>query len=234
MTFLAFKRILHLFELKRLLRVIFLSLSVLAVILLLIDAGIRFYVHSDIYEDIDQIPHRPYGVVLGTSKYFTKNTLNLFYYNRLLATYRLFSKGKVDYLLLSGDNRTLQYNEPRTMFRDLRKMGVPETFMYFDYAGFRTLDSVIRAKEIFQAVPMTIISQKFHCERALFIAKYYGVDAICYAADYPDGYTFVRLREFFARLKVILDLLIEKEPYFLGKPEPLPSPLTIPVVKDDI
>ena len=218
------------YGLKRALRVLLLGLALCALLIFAIDLAIRLYVRADIYENVDELPHRPYGLVLGTSKYFTSNQLNLFYYNRLLAAQQLFVEGKIDYLLLSGDNRTLQYNEPRTMWQDLRKMGIPQDFMFLDYAGFRTLDSVIRAKQVFNAVPMTIISQKFHCERALFIAKYYNIDAICFVADYPDIWSFVRVREFFARIKVVLDLLIEKEPHFLGDPEPLPQPVTVPLV----
>ena len=197
-------------------------------LLILIDQSIGFYVRQAIYTDIQKLPYRPYGLVLGTSKYFAKNTLNLFYYNRLLAAQELFKAKKIDYLLLSGDNRTIYYNEPVTMYKDLKKMGVPPEFMYMDYAGFRTLDSVIRADQVFKAHSLIIISQKFHCERALFIAKYHNIDAICFAAEYPTGYTFVRFREFFARLQAVWDLLIEKEPRFLGKPEPLPLPATVP------
>ncbi|MCW9734133.1 YdcF family protein [Avibacterium sp. 20-15] len=193
-------------------------------LLVLVDQAIGFYVRQGIYTDITKLPYRPYGLVLGTSKYFSKNTPNLFYSYRLLAANNLFKERKVDYLLLSGDNRTMEYNEPRTMFKDLIKMGIPEEFMYLDYAGFRTLDSVIRADQVFKAHSITIITQRFHCERALFIAKYHNIDAICFAADYPSGYMFVRFREFFARLQAVLDLLVEKEPHFLGKPEPLPPP----------
>ncbi|SSZ29523.1 vancomycin high temperature exclusion protein [Aggregatibacter aphrophilus] len=171
--------------------------------------------------------------MLGTSKYFANNTLNLFYYNRLLAAQRLFEAKKVDYLLLSGDNRTLQYNEPRTMLKDLKKMGVPQEFIYLDFAGFRTLDSVIRADQVFKAHSLTIISQKFHCERALFIAKFHNIDAICFVADYPQVYSLVRVREFFARLQAVWDLMVEREPHFLGEPEPLPPPVTIPNVNSD-
>ncbi|MCI7480741.1 SanA/YdcF family protein [[Pasteurella] aerogenes] len=213
------KKILHYF-------VVFLLLCL--GLLILIDQSIGFYVRQAIYTDIQKLPYRPYGLVLGTSKYFAKNTLNLFYYNRLLAAQELFKAKKIDYLLLSGDNRTIYYNEPVTMYKDLKKMGVPPEFMYMDYAGFRTLDSVIRADQVFKAHSLIIISQKFHCERALFIAKYHNIDAICFAAEYPTGYTFVRFREFFARLQAVWDLLIEKEPHFLGKPEPLPLPATVP------
>ncbi|MEE6031308.1 YdcF family protein [Avibacterium paragallinarum] len=193
-------------------------------VLVLIDQAIGFYVRQGIYTDINKLPYRPYGLVLGTSKYFAKNTPNLFYSYRLNAASELFKERKVDYLLLSGDNRTVEYNEPRTMFKDLKKMGVPEEYMYRDYAGFRTLDSVIRADQVFKAHSITIITQRFHCERALFIAKYHNIDAICFVAEYPSGYNFVRFREFFARVQAVVDLLSEKEPRFLGKPEPLPQP----------
>ncbi|MGC7559304.1 SanA/YdcF family protein [Pasteurella sp. PK-2025] len=217
--------------LKRLIHYLIISLVCFIVALILIDQAIGFYTRPQIYTDIKKLPYRPYGVVLGTSKYFDQNRINLFYHNRLLATYELFSAGKVDYLLLSGDNRTHQYNEPRTMFKDLRKMGIPAEVMYMDFAGFRTLDSVIRADRVFKARSFTLITQKFHCERALFIAKFHNIDAICYAADYPTGYHFVRFREVFARLQVLWDLLIAKEPHFLGEPEPLPPPSTIPLVE---
>ncbi|WP_233117850.1 SanA/YdcF family protein [Aggregatibacter actinomycetemcomitans] len=221
-------------QIKRIGRYFALFFAGFALLLIVVDQIIGYYVRKDIYYDIDKVPNRPYGLVLGTSKYFSNNTLNLFYYNRLLAAQRLFEARKVDYLLLSGDNRTLQYNEPRTMLQDLKKMGVPQEFIYLDFAGFRTLDSVIRADQVFKAHSLTIISQKFHCERALFIAKFHNIDTICFAADYPQVYSFVRVREFFARLQAVWDLLVEREPHFLGAPEPLPPPVTIPDVNSDI
>lgn len=218
-------------SLKRAFRYLIAALLCSIISLVVINQAIGFYVRNQIYTDINKLPYRPYGVVLGTSKYFGQNSINLFYHNRLLSTYELFSAGKVDYLLLSGDNRTHQYNEPRTMFQDLKKMGISTEFMYMDFAGFRTLDSVIRADRVFKAHSFTIITQKFHCERALFIAKYHNIDAICFVANYPQGYHFVRFREFFARLQLLWDILIEKEPHFLGQPEPLPSPVTIPIIE---
>ena len=222
-----------LLQIKRAVRYLAIFVAFFAFLLIIVDQTIGYYVRKDIYYDIEKIPNRPYGLVLGTSKYFANNTLNLFYYNRLLAAQRLFEAKKVDYLLLSGDNRTLQYNEPRTMLKDLKKMGVPQEFIYLDFAGFRTLDSVIRADQVFKAHSLTIISQKFHCERALFIAKFHNIDAICFVADYPQVYSFVRVREFFARLQAVWDLMVEREPYFLGEPEPLPPPVTIPNVNSD-
>ena len=198
-----------------------------------IDRAVSFYVQDRVYEDLETLPHRHYALVLGTSKYVAKGKTNKYYDYRLEASKLLVEQDKVDYLLLSGDNRTLQYNEPRTMLKDLKKMGVPQEFIYLDFAGFRTLDSVIRADQVFKAHSLTIISQKFHCERALFIAKFHNIDAICFVADYPQVYSFVRVREFFARLQAVWDLMVEREPYFLGEPEPLPPPVTIPNVNSD-
>lgn len=189
-----------------------------------IDRAVSFYVQDRVYEDVEMLPHRHYALVLGTSKYVAKGKTNKYYDYRLEASKLLVEQDKVDYLLLSGDNRTLQYNEPRTMFLDLRKMGVSESVMFKDFAGFRTLDSVVRASKVFQVPSFTIISQKFHCERALLIAKHYDIDAICFTAKQPEVYFGTRVREMFARVKAVLDLIIGVKPYFLGAPEPLPIP----------
>ncbi|WP_439236011.1 SanA/YdcF family protein [Lonepinella koalarum] len=212
-------------SLKRLIY-LFVNLMLLAItFLILIDQYVGYKVRHDIYQKVEQTPYRPYAVVLGTAKYVTKNTPNQFYNYRLESTKALFDAEKIDYILLSGDNRTLQYNEPRTMRRDLIAMGIAPQYLFPDYAGFRTLDSIIRAKEIFHAEPMIIISQAFHCERALFIAQYHNINAICFAADNPDIYTITRFREIFARFLMVWELITEKKPHFLGKPEPLPPPL---------
>ena len=168
---------------------------------------------------------RAYALVLGTSKYIIGGKPNAYYEYRLAAAKELIDHQKVNYLLLSGDNRTVQYNEPRAMFRDLQKMGVSEAAMFRDFAGFRTLDSVIRADKIFQVQAFTIVSQKFHCERALLIAKAHDIDAICFVAKQPELHLSTRIREVFARIKAVLDLILGVEPYFLGEPEPLPSPI---------
>ena len=189
----------------------------------IIDRAVSFYVQDRVYEDIETLPHRHYALVLGTSKYVAKGKTNKYYDYRLEASKLLIDQDKVDYLLLSGDNRTIQYNEPRTMFLDLRKMGVSESVMFKDFAGFRTLDSVVRANKVFQ-VPSFTISQKVHCERALLIAKHYDIDAICFTAKQPEVYFGTRVREMFARVKAVLDLIIGVKPYFLGTPEPLTIP----------
>lgn len=182
--------------------------------LVAIDIWVSYSVRDKIYTDLNQLPTRPYGLVLGTSKYYSNNAPNLYYKYRLESAKLLFSNKKVNYLLLSGDS-SLYYNEPKTMTKDLKKMDIPERFLFQDFAGFRTLDSVVRAEKVFQAGAFTIISQKFHCERALFIAKYHNINAICYVAKYPDGHIKVRLREFLARPVMLLDLALGRQPSLL-------------------
>ncbi|WP_425272090.1 SanA/YdcF family protein [Rodentibacter trehalosifermentans] len=196
----------------------------LLLICVIIDQSVSFYVRDRVFSQIDQLPYRPYAVVLGTSKYIATGKTNDYYSHRLVAAKMLIDNQKVSALLLSGDNRTLQYNEPRTMFRDLRQMGISEDRLFQDFAGFRTLDSVIRADKVFQLPAYTIISQKFHCERALLIAKYHNIDAICFTAKQPEVYFGTRIREIFARIKALFDLILGIQPYFLGEPEPLPLP----------
>ncbi len=191
------------------------------VALIATDVYVSTQAASRIYQDVDAIPHRPVAVVLGTSKYIGKQ-INLFYPPRLAAAQKIFEKHKVGAIIVSGDNATRYYNEPQTMMNDLTKAGIPHQYVVRDYAGFRTLDSMVRAKEIFGQQSFTIVSQAFHCERAIYIAKQYDIDALCYAADDPPGLggLKVRLREVLARAKAVLDItLLNKQPKFLGPKE---------------
>lgn len=204
------------------LRVCLLLLLFIPILIMLIDLYVSYSTRNQIYTTIESVPTRPYTLVLGTSRYFSNKQLNLFYLNRLNAAEKLITSGKTQHLLLSGDNRTIYYNEPQLMRKDLIQLGIDAERLHLDYAGFRTLDSMIRAKHIFHATPMIIVSQRFHCERALFIAKFHQIDAICFAADYPQDHYKVRRREYLARLYMVWDLIIDKTPYFMGDPEPLP------------
>ncbi|MGF1694575.1 YdcF family protein [Vibrio lamellibrachiae] len=201
--------------------IILLVLSIFT--LALIDRWVSWRTSDSITSDTQSIEHYDVAVVLGTSKYLGR-TLNEYYQHRIDAAIDLFQQTKVDDFLLSGDNAHRSYNEPWTMKRDLLKAGVPENNIYLDYAGFRTLDSVIRAQKIFESDDFLIITQRFHCERALFIAKHHNINAHCLAVSGPknhSGYK-VRLREVFARAKAFLDLyIINTQPKFLGPKEPI-------------
>ncbi len=171
-----------------------------------------------LYDQVEQVPARKVGLVLGTSKYVTTGRENLYYRYRIEAAIKLYKAGKVQYLLLSGDNGQVSYNEPNTMKADLMKAGIPEEKIYLDYAGFRTLDSMVRCREVFQEDEIITISQKFHNERAVCIGLKKGVDAIGYNAhDVSNAYGFkTRVREKLARAKMVVDLWLNVQPKFGG------------------
>jgi SanA protein len=179
-----------------------------------------------IYASSKAIPENNVGLLLGTNKYLNNGSANLYYKYRIEAAARLYKSGKIKYLIVSGDNSRKKYNEPAQMRDDLIKKGVPRNCIFLDYAGFRTLDSVVRAKEIFGQTKMTIISQAFHNKRALFIAKGKGIDAVAYnAKSVSKKYGWkVHVRELFARVKLLIDLyVINKQPKFLGEKIIMPN-----------
>ena len=191
--------------------------------ILLIDRWFSDQASSRIFDDIQSTPARSVGLVLGTSKYIAKS-LNPYYQYRMDAAQLLYQEGKVNVLLLSGDNAHRSYNEPWTMKRDLLRSGIPEQDIVLDYAGFRTLDSVVRAKNVFDANHFVIITQRFHCERALFIADRNQIDAICLAVPEPKGLAGlkIRTREVLARIKALIDVyVLDMKPKFAGPKEPI-------------
>lgn len=202
--------------------IMLLAVTVLASVAL-VDRSISWQTEEQIFSQVTELPDFDVALVLGTSKYLGR-ILNDYYAHRIDAAIDLYKRGKVAEFLLSGDNAHRSYNEPWTMKRDLLKAEIPETAIHLDYAGFRTLDSVVRAKEIFNADEFIIVTQKFHCERALFIANHYGINAVCLAVPGPLQYSgfMVRARETLARVKAILDLYIfDTQPKFLGPKVPI-------------
>jgi SanA protein len=178
-----------------------------------------------IYTQIEAVPANDVGLVLGTSRLVKNGKPNLHFNQRIAAAAALYHAGKVRHLLVSGDNHVASYDEPDDMRAALVAAGVPTNAITCDYAGFRTLDSVVRAKEIFGLSPCMIISEEFHCPRALWIAREHGLDAIAFAA--PDvGLKSWSLRadvrEQFARDWCAVDLyLLHRGPKFLGPKEPI-------------
>jgi len=173
-----------------------------------------------LYTDVNEVPHNKVGLLLGTGKYLTSGYLNRYYKNRIEAAVTLYKAGKIDFILVSGDNSRKDYDEPTTMKEDLIRNGIPEEKIYLDYAGFRTLDSVVRSKAIFGQQSITVISQAFHNQRALYIAQRKGIEAVGYnAKDVGQKYgKYTRLREKLARVKMMLDLTFGKRPKFYGDP----------------
>ncbi|UPT77936.1 YdcF family protein [Sulfurovum sp. XGS-02] len=177
----------------------------------------------NIYKRIDKVPAKKAALVLGTAKYMIGGGKNYFYTYRIRAAVDLFKAGKVKAIVVSGDNSTKYYNETSKMQKDLIKAGVPSRYITLDPFGLRTLDSVVRAEAIFDLKDYIIVSQKFHLERALFIAKAKGQKAIGFIAkDIPGTMTAYRMkaREYFARAKAFLDVyILHTMPKYDGKKE---------------
>lgn len=177
---------------------------------------------SNVFSEAEKLPEHRMALVLGTSHKTTAGLPNQFFEKRMDTAAELFKSGKIDHFIVSGDNRTRFYNEPFEMQKALVSRGVPIAAITLDYAGLRTLDSVVRSKEIFGQDKIIIITQPFHSYRALFISQYYGIDAVAMVASDPGlEISFkVRIREYFARTKAVLDLYVLKtEPRFLGEKE---------------
>lgn len=205
---------------KRKLLYITLIIAIPCVISLIVcNQTIKKHTAAQIYNEVITIPQNKVGLLLGTSPKLKNGNNNLYFDYRILAAVELYKAGKIKYILISGDNRREDYNEPEEMKKALMQKGVPEKFIYLDYAGFRTLDSVVRAKEVFGQNQLTIISQRFHNERAIYLAEKNGINAIGYNAKDVNAYAGLKtnIRELLARVKMFIDLAIDKQPHFLGE-----------------
>jgi SanA protein len=166
-----------------------------------------------IYGSVAAIPAREFALVLGTNPMVADGRPNLFFTRRIDAAEELFRHRKASRLILSGGTDGGAYDEPEQMRQALLARGVPDDALLLDRAGYRTLDSVVRARKVFGATEITVISQTFHNERAIFIADRRGVDAIGFAAEDVGGLGGMRvnLRETLARVRALLDLYITHE-----------------------
>ena len=178
--------------------------------------------YSNVYSSSDEIPVQNVGLVLGTTPKLMSGEENPYFFGRIKSAAELYHQKKIQHIILSGDNRTVYYNEPLKMKEALLKEGVPEDAITLDYAGFRTLDSVVRCHEIFGQSKFTIITQRFHGYRALFISKFYNLDVVVMSAgdmDFPSSLP-TRIREIMARPLAVIDLyILKRKPHLLGEKE---------------
>lgn len=167
------------------------------------------------------VPYNKVGLVLGTSPKMPSGKPNFYFTSRINAAATLYKSGKVSYLLVSGDNGSKNYDEPTAMRDALIAAGVPAKAIYLDYAGFRTLDSVVRAREIFGQTSITIISHRFHNERAIYIAEHHDMNAVGFCAKAPvltkRSVMTTLVRESASRVKMFLDFMTGRRPKYLGE-----------------
>ncbi|HBT97358.1 MAG TPA: hypothetical protein DEB25_06890 [Desulfobulbaceae bacterium] len=173
---------------------------------------------------VEDLPVERACLVLGTAKFLVGGGENLFYSYRIAAAQQAYAAGKCAKVVVSGDNRHKSYNEPQTMKKSLIDQGVPPGDIYCDYAGSRTLDSVVRFKHIFGQSSGIVISQEFHNARAIYIGRTHGIELTGFnAKEVTASNSFrTRLREVFSRVLAVIDVeLLHSEPRHYGKKIPL-------------
>jgi SanA protein len=179
---------------------------------------------GQMYEDASLVSDGRVGLVFGCNPRVAGRE-NLYFTYRMVAAETLWKAGKVKGFIVSGDNSRESYNEPDAMKEALVARGVPVEKIVCDYAGLRTFDSVVRAKQIFGVRKVVFVSQRFQNERAQYMAKQCEIDAISFVAKdlAGRGGLKTKLREVLARPKMVLDFkLLATEPKYLGEREILP------------
>lgn len=175
---------------------------------------------KQLYTDVNLIPKNDVALLLGACKTLKNGNENLFFKYRIEAAAKLYKAGKIKHIIVSGDNHKKEYDEATDMRDALIAQGIPDSCITLDYAGFRTLDSMVRCLKVFGRKDITVISQAFHNQRAVFIGNYYEMNVVAFnAKDVPDSFSLkVRIREYFAKFKAVLDLyVLHKQPHFLGE-----------------
>lgn len=176
-----------------------------------------------LYQDTSLMPSNEVGLVLGCSPYVSSGEPSPQFHGRMQAAAELYRQGKVERLIVSGANPDARYNEPKKMREALLELGVPSEAIVMDFAGDSTFDSIARAQVVFQLQRVTVVTQKYHAYRALFLARKTGVQAVAYAAPFASGGQGFRHppREILARLLAVLDLFVLRtQPRLLGPEAP--------------
>jgi SanA protein len=172
------------------------------------------------FDSVSNCPKTKVGLVLGTSKNNRSGSENAYFTNRITAVVELYQAGKIEYILVSGDNGSADYDEPTDMKNALIERGIPKEKIHLDHAGFRTLDSMERALKVFGQKEVIVISQRFHNERAIYLGEHFGMTVYGYnAKDVKKMGGFkTYVREKFARMKVFWDIVFGVNSTFLGAP----------------
>lgn len=191
-----------------------------ALFCVLLYAYIVYATRASIYTSIDALPHTQVALVLGASVN-SDGTLSPILQERADEAITLFNAGKVDKILVTGDNATLSYDEVDPVGKYMVAKGIPKDDIFLDHAGFDTYSSMYRARDVFEVTSMTVVSQPFHLPRAVYIAHALGLTA--YGAGAGDGelYLYNSIREIPASVKAVYDIAFSRVPEYLGQQYPI-------------
>jgi SanA protein len=190
------------------------ALAAIIILVLVCDYLVTSNAKGKLYDDVEAIPYREVGLLLGTTPQTRiGRVVNRFFVFRIDAAEKLYKAGKISTILISGDEDSLDgVNEVVSMKEALMARGIPEYAIILDGKGFRTLESIVRAKLVFDLQSFTLISQKFHNERALYQANHLDLDIkdpIAFNAESPHSAMalITYAREYLARVKLFLDII---------------------------
>lgn len=210
---------------RRVLRFGLLMALILAVVVVYANITAVWASRGRLYDEVAAVPETEVGLVFGTTDRVNGRE-NLYFRYRIDAAAQAWRAGKLKTLIVSGDNRSRFYNEPEKMKQALVERGIPEERIVCDYAGLRTLDSVVRAKEVFGVKSILFVSQRFQNERALYIARANGLDAWGLNARDVESRAGLKtkVREVGARVLMWLDVhFLDTRPTHLGEMQSLPD-----------
>ena len=173
-----------------------------------------------IYNDVSKLSHTQAVMILGAAV-LLDGSLSPALRDRVDMAIKVYQAGKVDKILVTGSNPTVVYNEVNPVRLYLLKNGVPDSDIFLDHAGFDTYSSMYRARDVFLAKSLIIVSQSFHLPRAVYIAHSLGLTAYGMNADRGHYLAYNYFREVFADVKALSDLLFLRQPKYLGDTIPL-------------
>ena len=180
--------------------------------------SIHFTVTSEakghIYTKISDIPYRKVAVLLGTKKYF-HGKLNKYYFPRLKATVRLYNAKKINFVVVSRNKN----NVVKQIKKDLIKLGIPDKKIYLDFKGITSYDAMYRIHKVYGQKKFIVISQNYQLERAIYLAKHYGLHAVAYAAKCERDNNGIKINfiEKYERVKMFYYIFTKKKPIYFGE-----------------
>jgi SanA protein len=181
---------------------------------------IEYATGASIYTSMNALPHTQVALVLGASV-TAEGALSPVLKERADEAISLYEAGKVDKILVTGDNATLSHDEVDPVGKYMVALGIPKEDIFLDHAGFDTYSSMYRARDVFEVQSMTIVSQPFHLPRAVFIAHALGLTAYGAGAGNGELYVYNSLREIPSSVKAVYDIIFARVPKYLGQQYPI-------------
>ena len=173
---------------------------------------------------VDDVPAERVAIVFGAGL-LRDGSAGPVLRDRVETAVQLYQQGKVNKLLMSGDNRVVEHNEPEAMRQYALAFGIPDEAIVLDYAGLRTYDTCYRANFIFQVDSAILVTQEFHLPRAIFLCNWFGVESVGVESNNNYFRKISRLywntRELFATVQAVWDVFVAKPIPVLGEPEPI-------------